>query len=506
MSDLLKQEQGAKKERKSPNTYVILFVVTAAVALLTWFVPGGAYELDEAGHAIAGTFSEAASNPQGIWDVFMASIIGMVGGATTSAAISISLSIMLFGSLLQMVEETGAIKAFLGKLAGNTKGGYHMIIAILTFVMAAFGSMFGCYEEGIIYFMMFVPAILSTGLDIVVAAMIVILGTQVGCLASTVNPFGPGVASGIAGISSGEGLLLRVIMFVVLTALVIFIICRYADKVHKDPTISTQYFRRDQDVAEFVGGGEQVAEPTAEQKRTLILFVLTFIIMVFALVPYDSINPEWTFFVDFISMIRGIPVLGWLIGNFTPFGWWYFNEISFLALVMSLLIGIANRYNVDKIIDIIIKGAAGLVPTALVVPMARGIQVVMDAGNITPTILHLGETTLAALPPMAFLVLSLLFYLFLSCFIPSSTGLSAATMTIMASLARFAGVPVHLMVTIMCMALGMAKMFTPTSIVVMTVTSTAHISYTDWLKKALPIVGLLFLCNVGFLFIGLMMG
>lgn len=67
--------------------------------------------------------------------------------------------------------------------------------------------------------------------------------------------------------------------------------------------------------------------------------------------------------------------------------------------------------------------------------------------------------------------------------IPSSTGLAAATMGIMvAALSQFTGVDVAIMVTI-CMALGLAKMISPTSIVVMTCTSAAHMSYGDWVAR-----------------------
>lgn len=510
MSEEVERTQGteeAPKEKKSPNTFVILFFVTCAIAVLSWIVPGGAYELDEAGHAIAGTYHQVEANPQGLWDVAVAPIIGMVGSETTAAAISISLSIMIFGSFLEMMDRTGAIRAFLGKITGDTTRGTHALIAILTIIMAFFGTLEGCYEEDIVYFLMFVPAILSLGMDTVVAVMIVVLGSQVGCLASTINPFSVGIASGIAGVSSGDGLLLRTLMLVGLTALVIVIICRYADKVVADPTVSTQYARREADLEEFVGGSaSEATEITKEQRGALVCFVLTFAFMILGLIPYTSINESWTFFEDLAAGIAQVPVLGVLVGHLTPFGDWYFNEITLVVLVMTIIIGALNHYDIDTIIDTVISGAAGLVSTAFVVPMARGIQVVMDAGQITPTILHLGETTLSALPPMVFVVVSLLFYLAIACLIPSSTGLSAATMAIMSTLARFASVPASLMVTIMCMALGMAKMFTPTSIAVMTVTSAAHMSYTDWLKKVMPIVGVIFVCCCGFLFLGLALG
>ena len=84
------------------------------------------------------------------------------------------------------------------------------------------------------------PVILALGLDTVVAIMIVVLGTQAGCLASTVgNPFATGIASGIAGISAGDGMGMRVLMLVVFTGLVIFIINRYADKVKAHPEKSS---------------------------------------------------------------------------------------------------------------------------------------------------------------------------------------------------------------------------------------------------------------------------
>ena len=51
-----KKPEASKKKFKMPNTYVILFGVICFIAVLSWFVPGGAYDLTEAGDAIPGTF------------------------------------------------------------------------------------------------------------------------------------------------------------------------------------------------------------------------------------------------------------------------------------------------------------------------------------------------------------------------------------------------------------------------------------------------------------------
>lgn len=495
-----------KKKFKMPNTYVILAVVICIIAVMSWFIPGGAYDLDAAGQAIPGTYHIVSSNPQGLWDVFMSPITGMLGSGAMGGAIAISLTILLFGSFLEMMEESGAVKTALKRITMKNQNNMHLLIAILVCIMAFLGTLEGAYEEGIVYFLMFVPVILALGLDTVVAIMIVVLGTQVGCLASTVNPFATGIASSIAGISAGEGMGMRVLMLVVLTALVIVIINRYADRVKAHPEKSVQFFRRNQDLEKFPVSADEDLTLSGRQKGVLVIFVLTFAIMIVGCVPWTSINPDWTFFKDGVAWVGATPVLREVFGgDITPFGSWYFPEISMLVMVMTLLAGIVMRYRSDKIINTLIKGAAGLVSTAFVVPLARGIQVVMDGGQITPSILHLCENTLSALPPIAFVLVALVCYFLIACLIPSSTGLAAATMGIMAALSQFAGVDVAIMVTIYCMALGLAKMIAPTSIVVMTCTSAAHMSYGDWVKKTAPIVGFLFIMCCVFLCVAVML-
>lgn len=472
-----------KKQFKSPNAYVIIFGIIVAVAVLTWIIPGGQYQLDANGNAIAGTYSRTEANPQGIWDIIMAPIIGMVGNSQVTGAIAISLCIMFFGSFLEMMDQTSSIKIFLKRVANNNKNNYRILIWLLVFIMGALGTVYGAYEEGFVYLLMFMPVILALGLDTMVAVMIVVFGTQGGCLASIVNPFSTGIAAGIAGISPGEGILARVILFVVVMSLIAFYICRYAEKIMKDPTKSPQYFRREDDLLEFPVAQDENLTMSKEQKKSLVVFCITFVVMIVSLIPWSSLNASWTFFEDFAAWVTGIPVLGALLGkDITPFGNWYFNELSVLVLVATFIIGHINHFKVSKTIDITIKGAAGLVSTALIVPLSRGIQVIMTTGGITPTILNFGESTLGSLSPVVFVLVCLVFYFILAIFIPSSSGLAAATMSIMAPLAVFAGVKPEIMIMVYIMALGMVKMIMPTSIVVMTCSQVAHIDYGQWVK------------------------
>lgn len=493
-----------KRQFKSPNTYVIIFIVLVLVSLLTWIIPGGQYNLDDAGRSIGGTYHTVKANPQGLWNVIMAPIIGMVGNDKVAGAITISLNVMLFGSFLEMMDSTGTVKIALKSVAKKCQKNYYLI-TVLTFIMGIFGTVQGAYEEGFVYLLMFVPIILALGMDTIVALMIVIFGTQAGCAASIINPFSTGIASGIAGISPGEGILFRSLIFIILLSLSSFMICRYAKSIKENPQKSVQYFRHEQDLAEF-SKEEEALELDSKQRKVLAIFVLTFVIMIISLIPWTALNEKFTFFVDITNWLNNSPILGKILGsNLVPLGDWYFNEVNGLLIVMTLAVGAIMGYSFDKSIQILIKGAAALVSTAFIVPLARGIQVLMTEGNITATILDASSNTLGNLPPVAFVLVCFLVYIVMALFIPSSTGLAAATMSIMAPLAVFSGVSESSMVVIYNLALGFVKLFAPTSIIVMTCTQAVHVDYGSWLKATWKYAAIFFVVCCGLLLLQVML-
>jgi uncharacterized ion transporter superfamily protein YfcC len=182
-----------------------------------------------------------------------------------------------------------------------------------------------------------------------------------------------------------------------------------------------------------------------------------------------------------------------------PFGMWYFNELTMFLIIISVVAGYAMHYKIDKTVGIIIRGASTMVGTALIVPLARGIQVVMNNGLLTPTILHLSETMLGGMSPVLFGIILMIFFSLLAFLMPSSTGLAAATMSIIASVATFVGLPVEVAVLAFLMALGMVKMITPTSVVVMTSLQVAHVEYTTWAKFILKYEAMMFVICAAFL-------
>lgn len=491
-----------KKKFQMPSAYTILFLIIIFVALLSWIIPAGSYSTDKAGNIIANTYRSVASNPQGILDVFSAPIYGMIGNDKTDGAISISLFILMIGGFLGVVNQTRALDDGIASIVTKFKGREKSLIPILMILFAIGGSTFGMSEETIAFYPLLIPVMISVGFDSLVAVAIALVGSQVGCLASTVNPFATGVASQSLNISPGDGLLSRVVLLIISTGISIAYVYHYASQVEKDPKRSYIYNQREEDLKRFALNAKNVDQNgmTGRQKIVLAVFGLTFFIMILGLIPWDSINPNWTFFNSLAKWVQDIPVLGNLIGShIVPFGSWYFTEITTLFLMAAVVVMFIFKMSEATFIESFMNGMSDFLGVAIIVAVARGIQVVMNDGNITATVLHWGETGLSNLGSAFFIIVTFIFYIPMSFLIPSTSGLAAATMGIIGPMGKFAGVDPSLVVTAYQSASGWVNLITPTSGVVLGALAIAHVNITDWWKFMFKLMVYLFISTVVFL-------
>src|SRR3989442_8440498 len=78
----LEEKKGPAEKKKGfqfPSTFAILFGLTILVAILTWIIPAGVYNLNAEGNPEPGTYHQVPSNPQGVGDILLAPINGMYG-------------------------------------------------------------------------------------------------------------------------------------------------------------------------------------------------------------------------------------------------------------------------------------------------------------------------------------------------------------------------------------------------------------------------------------------
>jgi uncharacterized ion transporter superfamily protein YfcC len=464
-----------------PSAYTILFILIVLAAVATWVIPAGAYELDENGQPIPGTYARVDPNPQRIVvDSLMAPINGMYGISAEDGSVSIwnagelfgaidvALFILVIGGFLGVAIQTG-----IARVVRRLKGRESWMIPILMAVFALGGTTYGMAEESLAFYALIITVMLAAGYDRLVGASILLLGCGVGVLASTINPFATGIASGFAGTSISEGLVGRMVLLVVGTAMAIVFVMRYARRVKADPSRSLVAATATDDAAAPEPGIEiQDAPLSGPQKAVLVLFFLAFATMIYGVIPWED------------------------LGVAVPTLWWWFPEMTASFLLFAILIGIVGHMGEGGLTSTFVDGARDLLGVALIIGIARGITVIMNNGLITDTVLNWAETAVSTLGGAAFVNLMYVMFLPLSFLIPSSSGLATVAMPIMAPLATFANVPPELVVTAYQSANGLVNLVTPTSAVVMGGLAIARVGYGTWLRFVWPLLILLALLTI----------
>ena len=447
------------KRFRMPTAYTILFFLLIAVAAATWIIPAGSYRREGADQApVAGSYAPAEPNPQGVDDVLLAPFRGFFD------AVDVAVFILMVGGFLGVMMKTGAIDAGIARVIHRLQGREFLLIPILMIFFGLGGTSFGMWEETVAFFPLLIPVFAAAGYDAVTAIAVILLGAGAGVMAGTVNPFATGIASGFAGVSLGDGIALRLILLGVFEAVAIWYVMAYARRVKGTKARALT--------------PEQAAQPpalTGRRKVSLFLFAVVFLIMIYAVIPFDEM---------------GLPL--------PALGWW-FPELSALFLVGGILIGLLYGLGEEETADAFVAGAGDLLGVAFIIGISRGITVLMNDGSITDTVLHWGETALSGAGSVAFILLVYLIYLPLSVLIPSSSGLATLSIPILAPLSQFAGVDRSLIITAFQAASGLVNLITPTAAVVMGALAFGHVPYDRWIRFVWKLLLIFILLTAGFL-------
>ena len=460
-----------KSKFRMPTAYTILFLLLILVAVATWFIPAGSYHYVD-GVPQAGSYHLTTPTPQGVGAVLTAAFYGFFD------AVDVCVFILMVGGFLGVVMKTGAVDAGVGAVIRRLGGREKWLIPILMLFFGLGGSTFGMWEETMAFYPLLLPVFLAAGYDAVVGISVILLGAGAGVIASTVNPFATGIAAGFAGVSLGEGILLRLVQWVVFLGAAIWYVMGYAARVKKNPSRSVV----------GVGAGklkasmEETVEFTPKRKVIMAVFAAVFAVMIYSVSPFDELGTP-------------LPALGW-----------WFPELSALFLVGGVLIGLIDRMREEELAETFVAGCADMLGVSLIIGISRGITVLITNGSITDTVLHWGERALSGTGPVAFVLLVYLIYLPLSFLIPSSSGLATLSIPIIAPLGRFSGVGGDLVVTAFQSASGLVNIVTPTAAVVMGALALGHVPYDRWLRYVWKLLAVFLLLTCGFLAAGVLLG
>lgn len=491
------------KIRAFPSAQAILLIIAAFVALLTWFVPAGQYasltydksesvfikttnEIKEKLPAtlqtletlnvqiplqsftsgaiykpisIPGTYKAVEARPQGFFEFVQAPIKGIIETA------DIIFLVLIIGGIVGVVEKCGAFSAGIQWLSEFLKGREYILIISTTSLIALGGTTFGLGEETIAFLPILIPVFLAAKYDALVAVACVSLGSQVGILASTTNPFSTIIASDAAGIVWTTGLYGRIAMLVICTVITIIFILRYAKKVKANPSKSLIFDQKIQLEKLFsVNQDLNVPQLTGRLKLILLLFMICFVIMVSGVIALD----------------------------------WWFVEMTTVFFFGAILIGLIAKMRETAFIDAFMKGAGALLSVAFIIGLARGISILMGDGLISDTILYHAGGFTEDMHKGIFVNVLFMLYNLIAFFVSSTSGTAVLTVPIIAPLADTVNIGREVIVNAYQFGHGLFNIINPTGLI-LAFLGVAQIGYDRFLKFVWPLMAILALVIMSFL-------
>jgi len=487
-------DKNKKRKISFPTAFTVLFIILVLAAVLTYIIPAGLYarlEYDSEENvflvnntngevdtlpatqetlnnlnvkmdlekfldgsitkpiAIPGTYEQIEQSPQGILDIITSPIQGIMD------TVDIMIFVLILGGIIGLVNKTGSFDAAIAALSKRTQGKEFLLIVVVYALIALGGTTFGMAEETIALYPVLMPIFLATGYDPIVCIATIYMGSSIGSMFSTVNPFSVVIASNAAGISFNEGLTFRIIGLVLASIITVVYIYRYAKRIKKDPSTSLTYEDKDKIEERFLKGYDSEK-----------------------VVPFN-----WRSILILLIFLGAFPVMVWGVSV----GGWWFTEMSALFLAVAIIIMLLSGLSEKEAVNTFVAGAADLVGVALVIGVARAINIIMDNGMISDTLLFYTSSAVEGMSGGLFAAVQMILFSILGFFIPSSSGLATLSMPIMAPLADTVGLPREIVVTAYNWGQGWMAFITPTGLILATL-ELVDVTYNKWLKFIIPLM------------------
>ena len=439
------------------------------VALVaTWFVPQGFFDTAKAENGrdmvVAGSF-QLVEEKQYMSPLALLTAIPKA----FAQAQDVIFFVLIVGGVLSIARRTGTVDALLGRLLERYGNNPRKLVFMVIFCFAIASSSIGTAGEYIPFVLILVALCKAMRMDSMTVAGMVVTGYGIGYGVSAFNPFTVLIAQQLADIPVYSGLELRLAIFIPFVLIGFHHVWSYSQKVLDDPTKSL--------VAGIDCPLKNAAAPVypklnARHKLILASFVITL-----------------------VTAIWGIATKGW-----------YLYELGAVFIAWGLVTSILGKLSSDDAANSFIEGTKELVPTAILIGVARGIALVLDEGQILHSMVYYMSLPLAYVSAEVSAVGMLIMQTLLNTFIPSGSGQAYVTMPLMVPLADLVNVPRQVAVLAYQFGDGFSNMIIPTNAVLMGIIGMAGVPYQHWVRFCFPLLVKLMLAASLVLIVAVNMG
>jgi len=398
-------------------------------------------------------------------------LIYLINGLIESG--NLSFFIMILGGVTSILTEMNALNSGMKALSRITKGKEFLLLCLVFIVISIGGTTFGMSEEIFGFYPILMPIFLESGLDGILSTACLFMGSCIGIMFSTVNAFSVVLGSYSAGISFTDHIVFRVITLVIGDILTILYFYLYYRKIKLDEKKSIVYEIKDKLESKFLikkqkqvnneGENENLIESqenkdkkneeefTLIQKIALLIFIVGFIIMVFGVIAFN----------------------------------WWFEQMSALLVLVAIILMFLSRLGEEKAIKAFLTGVGDFCGIALIMGMARGINITLDKESISDTILNSLSNLLDGLPKVVFAVIMLFVFIIVGIFIQSTVGLAVLSMPVIAPLADQVNCPRDVVVNAYMYGQAFISLIAPTGYILI-ILQMVGVQFNYWLKFIWP--------------------
>ncbi len=439
----------ALRRNLMPHPIVMMILIIAVAAALSWLIPSGQFERAPNGHVLAGTYHEIAkqyslqallwphrSTASEAYPADLSSLATSVPAGMTQAA-GLIFMIMFLGGMFGVLRASGALDAGMERLLAGTGGNVYLLAPLLMLALSAGSTFLGLISEYLVLIPMMLVLAEKLRLGPLFAVALVAIPAKIGYLASVTNPLPLVIAQPIVGVPVFSGVAFRFVLWAVFLGLGIAYLLynvRRSGFLHADAT--------------------HAGKPLAGRHVAILLAVG----------------------LGIVAIVYGAGSLHW--GN---------AQLAAFYIALAALIAVLGGMTAEHAAESFVDGMKAMMLAALLVGLAGAVEVVLRNSLVLDTIINdLSSLARDGAPVMVAEVLVVI-EIILDVLIPSTSAKAAISMPILWPIAQLTGVSGQTTVLAYLIGNGLTNMVTPTSGMLLAYLSTGRVPYATWIRFILPL-------------------
>ena len=439
--------------------------------------------------SIPNTYKKITGETTNFLNLFSYPIKGLISSA------DICFFVLIIGGTLNMLIEMDSLSSGMRALSRITKGKEFLLLILILFLISIGGTTYGMFEEIISFYPILMPIFLKSGFDGILSMAPLYFGAICGNMFCTMNATSVVLASITAGINFSEGIVLRIIGLIIGIIIAVGYLFIYYKRIQKDETKSIVYEIKDQLEDKYlktknekqkennennIDIEESEKDPLKEEKAEEIP----------SFSENESNNDKFTciqkisliiFFLGFLAIILGVLLLGWSI-----------IQMATIFLILAVIFMLMLNKGEQKAVDVFMKGAGEFCGVAMIIGIARGINLTLENEKISDTILESMSNLVDGLPKIWFAIIMFIIYTLIGFFIQSQSGLAVLSIPPFAPLADKVNCKREVVVNAFMFGQELIGLIAPTGMILI-ITQLVGIKFTYWLKFIWPYMLILFI-------------